>query len=273
MAGKDSVNEQWWQISTSPFEIKADTLFYLWGFPITNTVTTAMITTLVVILFCLSLRKTSATQPGRYQLAVETVTLFFADFLAKIVGDVKQSKVIVPITASLALLLLAHNLLLVLLPFLGAFEYEKNGYGYHLFRILPSDLNAALGLSVAMFIIAQIYAVQHIGLGSHISKYLNIPTVISGFKQGLGKGFESIIFFFVGILELISTGAKVLSLSLRLFGNIFAGEVLLVVALNAMGFALPSLVLLFGVLVGAIQALVFSSLTAANLKEAGTEHH
>lgn len=261
----------WAAAGTTP-SVAPETLFEIANFPITNTMTTALLGTILCVIFCFYVQKFSVLKPTQGQLLVETVTLFFANFLKNIVSNVGKAAYIVPITASLALFLLLHNLLTVLLPFLGAITVEHKGAAVPFFRILTSDLNLALALSVGMFIITQAYALRQIGGLHHLEKFIQIRPVIKGFQQSPGKGFEGIIFFFVGILEIISTLARILSLCLRLFGNIFAGEVLLIVALSAFGFFLPSLVLLFSLVVGVIQALVFAALTASNLSDAAEVH-
>jgi F-type H+-transporting ATPase subunit a len=95
--------------------------------------------------------------------------------------------------------------------------------------------------------------------------------VIKGFKKSLGEGAVSVIGFFVGLIEVFSEVAKMVSLSLRLFGNVFAGEVLLTVLASLIAFLVPLPFMALELLVGLIQATVFSMLTLVYLTMATAE--
>jgi F-type H+-transporting ATPase subunit a len=150
------------------------------------------------------------------------------------------------------------------LPGVGSLGfYETHGEEHvfvPLFRSANADLNTTLALAIVAMVAVQLYGIQRLGFFSHWSKFFI-------FNKGP-------VYFFVGILELIGEFAKVVSFSFRLFGNIFAGEVLLIIVAAL----LPTL-LAFGLLpflfleffVGFIQALVFSMLTLIFLKVATTE--
>jgi len=115
-----------------------------------------------------------------------------------------------------------------------------------LFRGPTADLNATIALALVAFLSIQYFGFATMGL--HYSKrFLN---------------FSNPIMFFVGLLELVSDASKVVSFAFRLFGNVFAGEVLLAVMAFLMPFIAPMPFLLLELFVGFIQALVFSTLTA-----------
>jgi F-type H+-transporting ATPase subunit a len=115
-----------------------------------------------------------------------------------------------------------------------------------LFRGATADLNTTLALAVFSVIAMQFYGF-HV-LGSHYG--------------GRFIDLRSPIYFFVGILEVISDTSKIISFAFRLFGNIFAGEVLLAVMAFLMPFIIPLPFLMLELFVGFVQALVFSMLTA-----------
>jgi F-type H+-transporting ATPase subunit a len=121
-----------------------------------------------------------------------------------------------------------------------------------------ADLNATLSLALLSVILTQVFGIKYLGLKEYLKKFFN---------------FTNPIAFFTGILEVISEFSKIISFAFRLFGNIFAGEVLLTI----MAFLIPVLVsfpfLLLEVFVGLIQALVFSMLTAVFLSLAIQKHH
>jgi F-type H+-transporting ATPase subunit a len=107
-------------------------------------------------------------------------------------------------------------------------------------------------------LLTQWHGIRHLGTWRYFSRFIN---------------FKSPIMFFVGILEAISEISKVISFSFRLFGNVFAGEVLLVVVIGLVPYIAPMPFYGLEIFVGAIQALVFAMLTLVFFKMATTEAH
>ena len=130
-----------------------------------------------------------------------------------------------------------------------------------LFRGGTADLNTTVALALISVFVTQFFGFQYLGFKIHLSKYFN---------------FSNPVMLFVGILELILEFARILSFSFRLFGNIFAGEVLLTVV----PFLLPVFLSFVSapmyfmeVFVGLVQALVFTMLSAVFINMAVAEHH
>lgn len=127
-----------------------------------------------------------------------------------------------------------------------------------LFRAGAADLNTTLALGLIAVFAIQYYGFKYLGFKGYIVKFINISNPIN---------------FLLGILEIISEISRVLSFAFRLFGNIFAGEVLIAV----IAFLIPVLVtfpfFLMEIFVGLVQALVFSMLTAVLLETATIKHH
>lgn len=121
-----------------------------------------------------------------------------------------------------------------------------------------ADLNTTMGLALISVFLIQVYSIKYLGIKGYLQKFFN---------------FTNPILFFVGILDIISEISKVISFSFRLFGNIFAGEVLMTI----IAFLIPILAsfpfLLFEFFVGLIQAMVFSMLTAVFINGAIQKHH
>lgn len=140
-------------------------------------------------------------------------------------------------------------------------NHEKGGHEeimkVPLLRGNNADLNATLALALVSVVMIQVYGVQFLGFKTYISKFLN---------------FKDPIYFVLGILEIVSEVSKVISFAFRLFGNIFAGEVLLTIV----AFLVPVLAsfpfLMLEVFVGLVQALVFSMLTSVFLSLAVSHH-
>ncbi len=126
-----------------------------------------------------------------------------------------------------------------------------------LFRGATADLNMTLALAISAFVLIQFFGFKELGLG-YLKKFFNFLNPIN---------------FFIGILELISEFSKILSFAFRLFGNIFAGEVLLTV----IAFLIPVLAsfpfMMLEIFVGLVQALVFALLTAVFIQSATAKHH
>jgi F-type H+-transporting ATPase subunit a len=116
---------------------------------------------------------------------------------------------------------------------------------------------------VAVIIWTQVYSIQKFNIFGHINKYVKVTTVINGFKQGIGPGMLSIIDFLIGLLDIVSELAKSLSLSIRLFGNMFAGELLSGIVLSAFALVAPVPLMLLALFTGFLQALVFGALTSS----------
>jgi F-type H+-transporting ATPase subunit a len=160
-------------------------------------------------------------------------------------------------------------------------EHAEGGETYKLAPMLraPStDLNFTLALAIVSVLLTQYFGVQALGVG-YFGKFIAIPSLLKAFrKKGIGCAGRlgllgmGLIDLFIGIVELISEIGKVVSFSFRLFGNIFAGEVLL----GVMAFLIPYIVSLpfYGleIFVGLVQALVFMMLTVAFFVVAISHH-
>jgi F-type H+-transporting ATPase subunit a len=147
-----------------------------------------------------------------------------------------------------------------LLPAVGTFHEGHEGVRTFttFFRSSASDINFTLALALVALTAVQWFGIVTLGVGKHITKYLN-------FKNPIG--------FFIGILELFSEVSKAISFSFRLFGNVFAGEVLLMIVSFLMPYVGPIPFLMLEIFVGFIQALVFTILTAIFIKISIAEHH
>ena len=187
--------------------------------------------------------------PGRIQNGAEIVVDGILGFMAQTLGNLDQAKKFFPLIATIFLFVLLNNWL-GLLPGVGSLglyeEYQGERVFMPLFRSANSDLNTTLALTLVTMIAIQLYGIRQLGFLKHLSKFFT-------FTKGP-------IYFFVGILELIAEFAKVLSFSFRLFGNIFAGEALLVIVMTLAPLAVPFPFLLLELFVGLVQALVFAML-------------
>lgn len=132
-----------------------------------------------------------------------------------------------------------------LFPGFGTIGFWEGHKFVPFLRSINADLNMTLGLAIISALVTHIFAIYYLGLFGYLKKWFSLNPV----------------FLFVGLLELISEITKMLSLSLRLFGNIFAGEVVLSTISSLLAFIVPLPFYFLEIIVGIVQAAVFSILT------------
>jgi F-type H+-transporting ATPase subunit a len=219
----------------------------------------------LVLFFIAVGRKVSKIPKGLqnfFELLLEGA-LSFAD---SVTGDRKKSEKFLPIVLSLFLFILVNNWL-GLVPGVGSIGIIEQHDGHNvfvpLFRGATADLNTTLALALFSVVSIHLSGAMAVGAWTHINKFVNINSLLEipkHFSKNKMIAFINPIKAFVGLVEIIGEVAKVASLSLRLFGNIFAGEVLLASMTALFAFFLPLPFIFLEVLVGAIQASVFAIL-------------
>lgn len=234
------------------------------GFPITNTFLMTVIVSAIIIIASFILRSRLALIPRGFQNIVEIVMEVLLDLVDGVTGNRKQTILFFPFVATIFIFVILSNWM-GLLPGMGTFGMYIEHHGETMLasfiRSPSADLNMTLALAFFAVITAQVMGIRALGLSHYVGKFL-----VSPLKKPYGIGT------FVGILEIISEFAKIISFSFRLFGNVFAGEVLLIVILALVHYAVPVPFLMLEVFVGFIQALVFSMLTVVFFKMATDAH-
>ncbi|HWT40652.1 MAG TPA: F0F1 ATP synthase subunit A [Dongiaceae bacterium] len=227
--------------------ISSETLFTVWGIPITNAVVTGVVGALIAIII-LSYAALKVKR-GKYNRFVGLVQWVFEGLLKQIddvVPDPKIRKRIMPLAVTIFFVVLIDYWLSVL-PGLDTVRWS----GVPVLRSLASDLNFTLGLALITMVTVQAYAIKYLGTFGNGKRYFRNP-----FKDPVGA--------FEGVLELIGEVSRGTALALRLFGNAFAGEVLLIViAVLTSYFSAVTLPFFMGfeLFIGFIQAYVFFVLT------------
>ena len=191
------------------------------------------------------------------QVAVEMVYEKLIDFISELTNNHKHTKNIFPVVAAILIYFVISNIITVI-PGLSSITYKNMA----IFRTPTSDFNTVIGVASAAVIIINIIAAKTIGIKSYLGNFFKFKEVVAGFKKSIGEGFISLIDFFVGLLDIIGEFAKIASLSFRLFGNIYAGEILSIIILGAFAYVLPAIWTLFSSFVGILQGIVFASLVA-----------
>lgn len=244
--------------------VPSDILFFIKGFPISNAMASGILMTIILLLFCLAvvLNTKPTGTPNKFQIFLETTYELFYSFTTTIVGNEKITKKIFPIISTIFIYIGISNILTIV-PGIDSLTFTVGESVVPFFRTHTSDINTTFGIAAAMIIWTQIYSIQETNILVHINKYFKVWGIIKGFRKSIGEGFIAIIEFFVGLLDIISEFAKSISLSLRLFGNMFAGLMLSGIILGALAIIAPIPLILFGFFSGVLQALVFGALIAS----------
>lgn len=226
------------------------------GVPVTNSVLTAWIVMGILIIVSVAVRLRVSLIPNNVQAIFEILLEGLYNLFQTIVHE--KIRIIFPLLASLFIYILLNNWI-GLLPGVGTIGLthivDQHKVFVPLFRAATADLNLTLSLALVAMGVIQLFGFKELGT-SYLSRFFN---------------FGNPVHFFVGILELVSEISKVISFAFRLFGNIFAGEVLLTVIAFLIPILAPIPFIGLELFVGFIQALVFSMLTAVFLSVA-TSH-
>jgi len=258
--------------------IYAEPIFNIGNFTVTNSLITSWVAVLIIFILALSVRLKLKKVPGKFQHVFEVIFEGALGLVDQVTNDRKISQKVFPLAFSLFVFVLVNNWL-GLLPILGSFGFIVKE-GVHsvfvpLLRSGTADINTTLALSIMTVIGSNIFGIFIIGAWKTLNKYVNIKALGSIFTKVRKDPAVLIvepITFFVGLLELLGEMAKIASLSFRLFGNVFAGEVLLASMGAIFAYIVPGPFLFLEVFVGLIQALIFSLLATVYFTIASQDH-
>lgn len=227
--------------------LPAEEIFSIGGFPITNALIYGIIGYgLVIWMLFYVAGKVKRGEKNRFVSFIQWVFEALYNTVVEVTGDKKVARQLAPLAISMFFLIIV-NYWLGILPFVGPLTW----HGVPLFRSLAADLNTTFALAIITMVVAQIYAIRFHGFRGNIGRYLRNP-----FKDVAGA--------FEGILEIIAEFSRMVALSLRLFGNVFAGEVLLMMVAFLTVYATPAALppfYIFELFIGAVQAYIFFMLT------------
>lgn len=237
--------------------LKAEPLFNMFGITITNTIFSSVVVILTLLLvFVVNSQSFKLVPSGAFQVIFEYIYTFMGELYSGIMHKDHKNSALFSLMFCIFIYILISNWF-GLLPFVGSLTLHTHERTIPVFRAPTSDLSVTASLAIISVLITNILGVK-LGGFKYLSKYVNLKSPIDAV---------------VGILELISEIGKILSFSFRLFGNVFAGEVLLAVitSLTFGVFTLP----FFGleIFVGLIQALVFFLLTTVFISVAVSHEH
>lgn len=236
----------------------AEPIVHLGFFSFTNTMLNVLAIDALLIGAALYTHRKISTVPGKFQNFIEYIISNFYS-LTESIADNRAAKIF-PYFMTFFLFILLINWS-GLIPGFGTIGINEVEDGKKVFvpllRAASSDLNFTLGLALVSLVATHIMSVQTVGIMDYLSRYFSLNP----------------IYLFVGVMEIVGEITKVISLSFRLFGNILAGEVVLTTVSGIFAFFFPLPFMALEVIVGLVQALVFSMLTMAFMAILTTPHH
>jgi F-type H+-transporting ATPase subunit a len=206
--------------------------------------------------------------PGGLQNFAEYIIEVMLNFVEGVAGE-KHSRTVFPIVATIFLYVLT-NAFLALIPFFGTIGIRENSETFlPLFRAANTDINLPLSIAMVSFVFVEFLGLRSLGFFHYFNGFFNVGQLRDGFKSlfkgkikpaisGISFGFINL---FIGVLEVISHIMRVVSFTFRLFGNMTAGEILLLLVTFLVPLVVSMGVYGLELLVGVLQALIFAGLT------------
>lgn len=228
------------------------------GIPITNTVLMGFVVFVLLCTFAFFVRRSLKLVPGRVQTLVEVLFVGILDYMTETLENEKLARKLFPFIVTIFLFIFIGNLI-EFTPGVGSIGFtHHDGEFVPLLRSLNTDINTTLALTIIVFFVIEFAGVVALGALKYGKKFVNVTSALG---------------FMVGIIELFSEIARLVSFSFRLFGNIFAGEVMILVIQYFVPMVLPVPIMAFEIFVGFMQAAIFALLTLFFVKIAIMEPH
>ncbi len=238
--------------------LSAEQLGTFLGLPITNTLVTSWIVVVLLLTIAFFVNRRISLVPSRLQILFEEIITYIHTFMRDTLENDAVARRYLPLLVTMFLFIATSNLI-EFTPGIGSLGFFHEGGGFSpLLRSVNTDLNVTLALAIIAVIAIEIAGVAALGFFRYAGKFLN---------------FSSPLNFAVGLIELVSEVSRLVSFSFRLFGNIFAGEVLLAVVVYFAPYIVPAPLMAFELFVGVVQGAVFALLTLFFIKLAIADPH
>jgi len=238
-------------------QLASERLFEVWGIPITNTLLSSWLVIITLLTVAFFVGRKPNLLPKAAQNFFEMLFEFVLNFMQQTLGSRALAVKYFPLIATIFLFIATANLF-DFLPFFGSVGIMHHGELVPLFHAANTDLNVTLALAIISVLSIEMAGIMTLGIFTYGSKFFN---------------FSSVLGFVVGIIEFVSEMSRFISFSFRLFGNIFAGQVLLGVIALFVPYIVPVPLMAFELFVGVVQAAVFAMLTLFFIKIAITAPH
>jgi len=224
---------------------------HIGSMPITSTLITVWLVMVLLLIVAIIIKSRLSLVPGKLQSVFELLVGGAYDYVHSVLEDKKLTNRYFPIIVTIFIFILGINWI-GLIPGVGAIGfYDEHRHLVPLLYPGSTDLNITIGLTIVAFVTIEVAGVLAIGVWKYAGKFINLRSPLS---------------FVLGLIELISELARLISFSFRLFGNVFAGKTLLLVTIFFVPYILPVPIYAYELFVGLIQALVFAILTLFFIK-------
>ncbi len=255
-------------VSKPHVELPSEGIFHIVGFTVTNTLIASWLTIIFLVgLFYACTRKMKLI-PGKLQNVAEMFVETLLNFVKGVAGE-NHARTLFPVVATIFLYVLT-NAYLALLPFFGTIGItEHDGAFAPLLRAANTDINLPLSIALISFMFVEYWGLRSLGFLRYLNSFFNFGQLRDGFvslfKGKIRPAITGIMFgfinLFVGFLEVFSHFIRIISFTFRLFGNMTAGEILLLVVCFLVPFIATIPFYGLELLIGFIQALIFAGLT------------
>ncbi|MBM4306478.1 MAG: F0F1 ATP synthase subunit A [Deltaproteobacteria bacterium] len=251
--------------------LPAETVAHVGDFSITNTLIASWFTILLLVGLSVLLTRKMNLIPGRRQGLGEVVVEELLNFVESISGA-KHARMLFSGVATIFIYVI-FNAYLPLLPFFGTIGFYHSAHGHEefiaIFRAANTDVNLPLSIAIMSFIFVETWGMRASGVLHYLSEFINVRQFLQGLKElftgKIRTGPMNIIFgfisLFVGVLEIFSHLTRMVSFTFRLFGNMTAGKILILVSCFLVPFVFTIPFYGLELLIGLIQALIFAGLT------------
>ncbi len=269
----------WISVPQPEPKLPAEEVFQLGWFKITNSIISTWLTMIILVVVFYAVTRRVKLIPSRLQSFLESILEWLLNFCQQVAVE-KNGRRFFPFVTTIFLFVIVNSWL-SLFPGFGSINIgTAGGEHVHLLRGANTDINTPLALALISFVFVEYFGIRSLGGLRYLGKFINVGQffrslgqIVRGrFRAGASGLFTGFINIFVGMLEALSEFIRIVSFTFRLFGNMTAGEILLLMVM----FLVPWVAALpfYGLelLVGFIQALIFAGLTLVFLTVAVTHH-
>lgn len=237
--------------------LAAEPVFHFWGLPITGSLLLSWVVIGLLIIIGVTVGRNPKLLPGRVQTVFESLFAVVLEYMTEVFESSTMARRYFPLIVTLFLFIFTANMV-TFIPGVESIGLKEGDQIIGFFRPVNTDLNVTLALACIVFFTIELSGIFVLGALKYWGKFVT---------------FSSFSGFFIGLVELIGNVARLVSFSFRLFGNIFAGHVLILVIVFFVPFLVPVPLMLFEVFVGFLQAAIFTLLTIVFIKMAVDEPH
>ncbi len=272
-----NIGPSWLHVPSPKPELPPEVIFHIGSLPVTNSMLTAWISTVVIVLLSFFAFRRPKVIPSGLQKVMEFVYGSLLNFCEGVAGE-KNGRRFFPFVATIFIFVIV-NAWMGLLPGYGSIVVNEGGKSVALLRPANTDVNVPLAIALFSFVSIEYFGLRSLGI-RYLRKFINTRQfrhgVSSVFHGKLGPGlsgmFYGVIDIFVGVLEGLSEFIRIVSFTFRLFGNMTAGEILLLIVSFLFPFVFSVIFYSLEILVGFVQALIFGGLTLVFMTLAVASH-